>query len=81
MSFKLLIHIVYLLLIPNFSDAALKIYNLNGHDRLPFLKHKICDNEEWKDRSYGISPVFLNSSSHIPHKDGKYEISTFSFNI
>jgi hypothetical protein len=65
-------HPNFLLLIPNLCDAALKIYNLNGHGRLPILKHKISDNEEWKDRSYGISPVFLNSSSHIPHKDGKY---------
>ncbi|XP_046639148.1 uncharacterized protein LOC124320346 [Daphnia pulicaria] len=60
----------YLIIKDVSSSNTLKIYNLNGHDRLPFLKYKISDNEEWKDRSYGISPVFLNSSSYIPHKDG-----------
>ena len=53
----------------------MKIYNLNGHNRLPVLKHKIFDNEEWKDRSYGISPVFLNSSSHVLQKDCKCVIT------
>nr|CAH0110494.1 unnamed protein product [Daphnia galeata] len=59
----------YLIIKDVSSSNTLKIYNLNGHNRLPILKHKICDNEEWKDRSYGISPVFLNSSSHVLQKD------------
>ncbi|KAI9554248.1 hypothetical protein GHT06_019519 [Daphnia sinensis] len=59
----------YLIIKEVSSSNTLKVYNLNGHNRTPFLKSTICDSEEWKDRSFGITPI-LNFSSQSTQKHG-----------
>ncbi|XP_057375103.1 DDB1- and CUL4-associated factor 17-like [Daphnia carinata] len=59
----------YLIIKEVSTSNTLKVYNLNGHNRTPFLKSTICDNEEWKDRSFGIAPI-LNLSSQITQNHG-----------
>ncbi|XP_032786486.2 uncharacterized protein LOC116924034 [Daphnia magna] len=59
----------YLIIKEVSTSNTLKVYNLNGHNKTPFLKSTICDGEEWKDRSFGIAPI-LNLSSQITQKHG-----------